>query len=334
MKKSFTLIEILVVLVIMGILATITTQIIYKVYQNYYISRSLNTLSFKTDTVLNMIASKLSQRVPNSTIAVECNATNGGCDSGNVLSYKAVSLVTPANAYKYPVLEWLAKDIYSKRGIYFDSAKKIIPGWSGFVDLIDTVNVGQDEYNITLRYVNLGVVQNMANNWFTQWGVSTGSGVFSNLNEVLIFSGADDRGDFSEVNTSYGYYNGPAKNVFKVKNIGLTNPPDFAQITVQAITTSNNTMVFEGYYFVNTAMAIVPVYNSDTNDYNLTLRFNYFPWKGKKYIDGNETLLATHVTQFRFREQNGIMRIYICISDPKVKAGSEKITVCKEKVVF
>jgi prepilin-type N-terminal cleavage/methylation domain-containing protein len=79
MKKSFTLIEILVVLVIVGILATITTEILYKVYENYYISRTLNKLSFKTDAVLNNIAAKLTQRVPNSVIAVECNATNGGC---------------------------------------------------------------------------------------------------------------------------------------------------------------------------------------------------------------------------------------------------------------
>ncbi|NPA88352.1 prepilin-type N-terminal cleavage/methylation domain-containing protein [Caminibacter pacificus] len=332
MKKAFTLIEILVVLIIVGILATITTQIIYKVYQNYYISRALNKLSFKTDIVLNMIASKMTQRVPNSTIAVECNATNGGCANGNVLSYKSVSLVTPADAYKYPVLEWLAKDVYSKRGIYDDAKGYIVPGWAGFVDLINTVDLGNDEYNISMPFSNFNIVENMDSNWTAQWGVSTGGSVFAGKYEVLIFSGADDRGDFSEVNSSYGYYNGPAQNVFQVKSFKVDENKTVAD--VKAISTSNSTMVFEGFYLVNSAMAIVPVYNPDTKDFNLTLRQNYYPWNSETYVNGNSTLISTHVTQFRFREQNGIMRIYICISDPKVKAGDEKITICKEKVVF
>ena len=335
MRKSFTLIEILVVLVIVGILATITTEILYKVYENYYISRTLNKLSFKTDAVLNNIAAKLTQRVPNSVIAVECNATNGDCQSGTVTSFKSVSLITPADVTRFPVLEWLAKDVYSKRGVFDSTKNYIVPGWAGFVDLIKTDTGTNDEYNITLPFSNFDIVKKLDSNWTDQWGVPNASQIFANKYEVLLFSGADDRGDFSEVNDSFGYYGNPAKNVFQIKSYTVTGDKTVANI--QAITPSNTTIVYEGFYLINTAMAIVPVYNANTEDFNLTLRMNYYPWNGERYINGrdnNGILLATHVTQFRFREQNGIMRIYLCISDPKVKAGDEKITICKEKVVF
>ena len=334
MKKAFTLIEILVVLVIVGILATITTQILYKVYENYYISRSLNKLSFKTDVVLNNIAAKLQLRVPNSVIAVECNVTNDGCKNGNVISYKSVSLITPLDAQNYPVLEWLSKDIYSKRGVYDDNKNYFYPGWAGFVDLINTKSFGSDEYNITMPFSNFDIVKKMDTYWLDDWNVNT-TDVFGDKYEVLMFSGADDRGDFSEVNTSFGYYNSPAKNIFEIKSYIVGNDKTIANI--KAITESNSTIVYEGFYLINTAMAIVPVYNASTDDFNLTLRMNYFPWKGEIYTNGRDNsgvLLASHVTQFRFREQNGIMRLYLCISDPKVKAGSERITICKEKVVF
>ena len=330
MKKSFTLIELIIVIVILGILSTIAVEIIYKVYQNYYLSRVSNKLSYQTDLILNRIAAKLKLRIPNSTIAVECNVTNGDCENGNIQSFKSVELVSDSEAQNYPVLEWLEKDIYSKRGIYDSNKKLVIPGWAEFVDLVNTQTIAADEYQINMPYSNFDIVKEIDSNWTAQWGLN--GDIFTNKYEVLIFSGPDSRGDFSDINNSYGYYGHNAYNVFQILNYSVDENKTVAHI--KAIDISNSTMVYEQYFLVNTAMAIVPVYNSDTQDFNLTLRFNYFPWNDQNYTAGNSALLATHVTQFRFREQNGIMRIYICISDPKVKINSEALQICKEKVVF
>jgi hypothetical protein len=81
-------------------------------------------------------------------------------------------------------------------------------------------------------------------------------------------------------------------------------------------------------------MALVPVCNSAMNDCNLTLRFNYFPWKGQNYLDGNSSILATHITQFKFREDGGIMRVYLCITSDSARLTDYNLTICKEKVVF
>jgi prepilin-type N-terminal cleavage/methylation domain-containing protein len=339
MKRAFTLIEILIVVIILGILATITTQIIYKVYQNYYISRSANKLNFESELILNKIAAKLQLRVPNSTIAVKCTLNDNGCANGNVLGFKAVSTINSATASQYPVLEWLQKDIYSKRGEFNDTLKRVIPGWAGFVDLVNTVDYGNDRYQITLPYSNFDIVKEIDSNWSAAWGIN--GNIFQNRYEVLIFSGADSRGDFTDINNSYGYYGNKAYNVFKINSYSVSitaNNTPKTVATVEAIDKSNKTNVYEQFFLINTAVAIVPVKDFNSNDYNLTLRFNYFPWNDQNYTDGNSTVLATHITQFRFKEQNGVMRIYICVSDPKieveVKGKKEKLSVCKEKVVF
>ena len=346
MKKAFTLIEILIVIIVLGILATITSQIIIKVYENYHYSKEYNKLSFQTDMVLNEIATKLSLRVPNSLIASECNvsssATAYSCKDANISNYNVLSAIPLNRADKFKVLEWLGKDIYSKRGMWDDNFKRVVPGYSGFVDLKDTNKsaVYADEYNITTPYSNFNYVKIIESNRTVQWGI--GGDIFNNDYEVLIFSGPDDRGDFLDINHSYGYYQNiyPANSATRVFHIkqsssNFTTSQNKTVLNIKAIDESNSTTVYEKYYLVNTAYAIVPVCNNpECSDYNLTLKFNYYPWKGQTYKDKNETLLASDVTQFKFREDNGVIRIYICISSPKIIINDKPLTVCKEKVVF
>jgi prepilin-type N-terminal cleavage/methylation domain-containing protein len=344
MKKSFTLIEILVVIVVLGILATITSQIIIKVYENYYYTKEYNKLSFETDLVLNEIASKLTLRVKNSLIACECNAskdaTEYACKDANISSFNALSAIPASEVDKFKVLEWLGRDIYAKRGMWDDNFKRVVPGYSGFVDLKDTNKSANDEYNITTPYSNFNFVKQIDGNWSKQWGLDIN--VFDLNHTVLIFSGPDDRGDFLDVNHSYGYYRNifPANTATRVFRINESNSVFETSdkktiLNIKAIDKSNSTTVYEKYYLINSAYAIVPVCNNDKcTDYNLTLKFNYFPWNKEDYNDGNETLLASHVTQFKFRDENGVVRIYICISSPKVIIKGEPLTVCKEKVVF
>ncbi len=334
MKKSFTLMELIIVIVIMGILGTISIEILQNTYQNYVKTKELNKLSAQTDLILNIIAAKLKNRIKNSVIAVECNATLPESNSSSCMNDSDKNFVTvsnlPSNSYRYPVLEWLYVSEYSKRGMW--QGDHVQPGWSGFVDLKKTGSATNgDEYNITTPDSNFTIVQQIDGNWSQAWGISGYSNVFANKIDVLVFSGADGRGDFDDVNNSYGYYGNSATRIFDINDSTDIN------LSLHAITESNSTTVYEGYYIVRGAMAIVPVYNTSTNDYNLTLRFNYFPWKAtqNKFVDGNESLLATHVTKFKFKEQGGVMRIYLCITSPNVKLRNDlNLTICKEKVVF
>jgi len=329
MKRSFTLIELIIVIVIMGILGTISIEILQNTFKTYSINKEFNKLSFKTDLALNVIASKLQNRIKNSVIAVECNPILDTNNSQSCLypsnkKFISIQNLTTNNAYKYPVIEFLYVSLFSKRGMWDDNKKYIQPGWSGFVDLIVTKS-GNDEYNISTPDSNFTIVEKIEKAWFKAWKVTT-SNIFDENKTVLVFGGSDGRGDFLDINNSYGYYDNNATRIFKITKISDTN------LSLKAITNSNSSTIYQSYYIVRGAMAIVPVYNKTTNDYNLTLRFNYFPWNGEMYLDGNSSIITTHITDFRFKEDNGVIRIYLCITSPEVKDFN--LTICKEKVVF
>ena len=340
MKKTFTLLELLIVIIILGILGTISTEIMTKVFENYYISKEFNKLSFETDLVLNKIAAKLKNRIKNSVIADECNISDNSCKEGNISNFNVLSAIPQSDIDKYKVLEWLGEDIYAKRGMWDDNLKALI-GYSGFVDLKKTksINENDSEYNITTPFSNFDYVKEIESSWTKQWGID--GDVFEDNLSVLIFSGPIDRGDFLDVNHSYGwweskYSDNNATRVFSILEYNTTLNDTILHIKpIDKGDSNSNPSVYEKYYIVNSAYAIVPeCANSECNIYNLMLRFNYYPWKKEDYTDGNSSLLARNVTQFKFRETNGVMRIYICISSPKIIIKNEPLTICKEKVVF
>jgi len=321
MKKSFTLLELVIVIVIMGILGTISIEILQKVANNYIVQKELTKLSFKTDLTLNILSSKLKNRIKNSIIGAHCD--DNGTPNGE---FKALSQISEQNSSYYQVLEWLNTSIYSRRGEWIQSKKHIQPGWSGFVDLKKTVNYGNDKYKIITPDSNFTMVNQIDGNWSEEWGINGYNNVLDNNLDVLIFSGSDGRGAFNDINDSYGYYDHNATKIFAIKEINET------ELNLSAIDESNSTTVYEGYYIVNSAIAIVPI--KDGNDYNLMLRFNYYPWKEQNYTEGNSSIIATHVTKFKFKEENGVLRLYLCMTSPNTKLKDYNLTICKEKAVF
>lgn len=325
MKKAFTLIELLLVIVITGILGTIGFEILQKIAKNYIVQKEMNKLALKTDITLNIIAAKLKTRIKNS--AIGSHADDNGNPNGEFISTSNNTIGTVKHNKKYyNVLEWLSYSIYSKRGMWSDELKRIKPGWSGFVDLKKTENYGDDKYKIVTPDSNFTIVQLIDGNWSEVWGVDGYDNVLDNNLDVLVFTGASDRGDFNNIRNSYGWYGTKATRVFAINKLSDT------ELNLTAVDKSNTTTVYEGYYIVNTAMAIVPVKNGE--DYNLTLRFNYYPWKDENYTEGNTTLLATHVTQFKFKEENELFRIYLCLTSENQKLKDYNLTFCKEKVIF
>ena len=97
---------------------------------------------------------------------------------------------------------------------------------------------------------------------------------------------------------------------------------------------------------------LVPIENNETradgehvNDLNLTFVYNYQPWNGDWFKDGNRTLIANHITEIRFKKDahSPIIRLYICVQSPNMIVDRKDpdnpddnlyLTLCKEKAIF
>ena len=55
MKKAFTLVELIFVIVILGILSVMSTELIVNVYKNYVYSKAINELESKVEIALEQI---------------------------------------------------------------------------------------------------------------------------------------------------------------------------------------------------------------------------------------------------------------------------------------
>ena len=124
-RRAFTLIELILVIVILGIVSSIGMELIARVYKNYLLQRAQHNASIKTELAALQIANRLTYAIPGTVIR-------------RVGKSGAPELITEAmiqdpSGDSYTVLQWVANDADSFNSIKNNSNRK--PGWSGFCDL-------------------------------------------------------------------------------------------------------------------------------------------------------------------------------------------------------
>ncbi|MBE0492108.1 MAG: prepilin-type N-terminal cleavage/methylation domain-containing protein [Sulfurospirillum sp.] len=297
MKKGFTLFELVMVIIIMGIVASIGADIIASLYANYVRTRTINALEAKTEITLEQIAKRLQYRIKDSTIARKSN--------------QIVPIASTIVDDTFPIIEWIG---YSNESLL--GAPR--PGWSGFIDLdhSDTNKTNQtlktSESNLTLASTIMSALTNTDIN-------------LSDENEAaLVFKGRP----YNYTDFGWGVANNTdGSATIKVKIFGTSLD------TLQVSNDTNLSEIYEQYHLAHSAFAIVP---SDTNstDFNLTLHYNYQPWLNKNYTDGNSSILTEHASLFRFRQDQTLLRFKLCLHDANQTGIGDIIVVCKEKVVY
>ena len=121
-KKAFTLIELILVIVILAILSLIGSNIYTNVYKNYLTSKVVDEVEDKTQLALDQIASRLSDRVKQATIGRKSSNPND------------IVLVYDSRLQQdHDILEWIGQSTQSRNlaGANVDSSI----GWSGFLDM-------------------------------------------------------------------------------------------------------------------------------------------------------------------------------------------------------
>jgi type II secretory pathway pseudopilin PulG len=69
------------------------------------------------------------------------------------------------------------------------------------------------------------------------------------------------------------------------------------------------------------------------NDGNLTLYYNYRPWAGQKYTDGQSAVIMQDVDTFQFKAVGDLIKVQLCVKDGNISSDGGH-SLCKEKTVF
>ena len=310
MKRAFTLLELVVVIVVLGIIAMMSFNAIMNIYSNYFQTKTVNELETQTEIALEQISKRLEHRIKPSVIA---RKTDGAFLA---LNDSGVNLDA-----KYEILEFIpyAYEIFNdvpsgsnKAGRYSgyaDLAKSspatglISPGSNFSTEVVETIK------DLTCREDTNATCVDFKNK---DGGV------------VAIFSDV-----YYNVQDSFGYKGDITK--LDIAKVGVKSiDGDTLEISGFA-----NKQISEQYHLAYTANAIVPEQSADPKDaangvFDLNLYYDYRPWMGEKYKqNGEKATLAKNVTRFVFTEKNGVIVLKLCM-----RAKNSEITICKSKAVY
>lgn len=297
-KKAFTLIELVMVIVVLGIVASIGADIIANLYENYIKTRAINTLQTQAELVLDQIQKRLTHRIRDSVIARD--------QTGSITPIYVT--LSDANS-SYQIMEWIGKDNESFRGT-------TNPGWSGFVD-IENTDTNQTQIKTSGSELNTtdAIIKALSYDTVSLLDTDTGKD-----RPVVIFKGKSD------YNVSrYGWDEEDANYTFKSTYTSGSNDI--------LIFDKNMSTVYEHYDLAWSAYAIVPEGNNP-DDFNLTLYYNYQPWEKERYdTNGTKSTLMEHISTFRFTQIGETIRVKLCINDAN-RSGDYNFGFCKERVIF
>ena len=309
MKRAFTLLELIIVIVILGIIAMMSFNAIMNIYSNYFQTRTVNELETQTEIALEQISKRLEHRIKPSVIArkpsggfLPLNDSRVNLNSG----YEILEFIP----YAYEIFNDVPSDS-NKAGRY-----------SGYVDLAKSspatglISPGSNFTTEVVETIKDLTCKDDTRNATCVDFTNKDGGV------VAIFSDV-----YYDVQNSFGYK-------------GISNL-DIAKVGVKSIDGDTleisgfaNKQISEQYHLAYTANAIVPEQSADPKDtangvFDLNLYYDYRPWMGQGYKNGEKATLAKNVTRFVFIEKNGVIVLKLCM-----RAKNSEITICKSKAVY
>ena len=316
-RGGFSLIEVVFVLVILGIVASISSQIIVQVYENYILQRAIYSVSRKTELIANQIVNRLTYRIEGTTISKDHKAfLSGAITNSDWLPIEDV----PIGGDKYTTIEWIGYDNDS-------FASDINPNWSG---------VANYEYDVNRsRFVTPGS------------NLSKTATIMSNLSNGKVDLTINKPAGLIFIENN-NYY----RDSREYSPLCMGMIPELATSTRDCIfpvyNDTNNSLTFtrsrdtnhtirpkiitERYKLAWSAYAIAPE-QQPNGLFKLVLYSNYQPWNGDSYLDANTTkhTLMTNLSVFKFSENGGIIHFKLCATE---ELGDNNISTCKEKVIM
>ena len=302
MKKAFTLIELVIAITITAILASIGTEIISTVYQNYIQTRSITKLEAQTELAITQISKRLQYRIKQTLVGYE----NG--DYKDMIGCKDCGIA------------WYMQSYESRR---LGEANKI--GWSG---VINKATIVGNEINLSPGYnvQNLEKVKEIIKS-------ITSKEVLKENPIALIFKQSEDK-------TVTKYYNG--NNPDKVYEAYFSGNNIIIDKKNENIGDELEDLYYLSHTINRIYIDKKDNFDEVGGDLILETNFLPWDDKNKisSTIAKNVTTLrfTNYASENNFVGSNGLI-LKICIKDPNLKVGKkdndpQHLEVCKVKAII
>ena len=320
-KRAFTLIEMIFVIVILSFIITGGLIVASKIYKRNLIASKALELSFDTQLVIDKLANRLYYRIPLSAIGYDPNTHD----------FKYLGDIEGDE--NYTVFEWISESFDIQNGLNF----------SGFADLyaskkpiLKAIDFNASDINETLQ------------NKFNR------SDDFKNF-VGIIFAGSFDRGDEASIddyNNSFGWHGNEAKYVYVISDYNQSGNDTNLSLKEANGSDITNARIYEKFYLVDSAYAIargedintsadcIVNLNIPENEINNTLFlfYDYRPWKGETFCAddngsaaGSVEVLSKNIKGFYIKSVNSHLELFF---RAVYKRGDVVVKISKQKVVF
>lgn len=304
-RKAFTMLELIIVIVIMGIVGKFGVELLFQGYNYYLYNLADNRFQSHSEAAVQQIANRLQYRIPGSEIVRQ--------SIGGLNNYTPIATVADDNS-PITILEWVGYDIDGWRG----DGGNTLPTWSGFID-IDMTKANGSTPDLNTSESNSTRILAVWNALSPRNFNGTGAGLFfvqdTNFN----------------VRDGFGW-NGAAigdqtRTAHRVNVVNGNN--NRLSATVGNFSGQN---IYEFYKLSWTAYAL----EHNATSGQLRLYYDYRPWNGETYANGASVLLMENVDTFRFRSAGDALKIQVCIRDSSLFQANATgaFSICKEKTVF
>lgn len=352
MKRGFTLIELVFVIVVLGIISMFGADLYTKIYKSYVHVRAVNQLEARTQNAMMLITNRLEDRIKSSTI-------------GRDLAVNDFVPISDLTNPRYDILEWIGQSVETR------NINQRNPGWSGFMSMsqlrdttwvADTNNAGyiadtRTPFNMVSLGSNFPQVARIVRN-LRATAYNTPS---NNTQVAVIFRAVTNDASPTSVGIGFGYDRAVWADGRNRVLIAVGTPSAAGSGSIQGETIAINQYPFnpnnansqefsEQYYIAHSAYAIVPAnvvtYTKDnagnlSKNFDLVLRYNYRPWStvagdAHSYNTASSSLLAEDVSLFRFKDDNGAVALKLCMRDDgrNFDPAELDLNVCKAQVVY
>ena len=353
MKRGFTLIELVFVIVVLGIISMFGADLYTKIYKSYVHVRAVNQLEARTQNAMMLITNRLEDRIKSSTI-------------GRDLAVNDFVPISDLTDPRFDILEWIGQSVETR------NINKRTPGWSGFMSMsqlrdstwtADANNAGYiADTRAAFNMVSLGSDFPQVARIVGNLRATTYNRPSTNTQVAVIFRVVTNDASPTSVGIGFGYDRAVRADGSNRVLIAVGTPSTTANtnsiknetITINQYPLNPNNdksqEFSEQYYIAHSAYAIVPdqvvTYTRDnagnlSKNFNLLLKYNYRPWStvagdANSYNVASSALLAEDVSLFRFKDDNGAVALKLCMRDDgrNFDPAELDLNVCKAQVVY